>query len=130
MNSLNDIQISKVQRNLGLCQRASKCIFGDKLVDSLSSGNVKLVMLATDASDRTKSMFNKKCAFYNIPVIELLSVDELSISIGKTNRVALGIIDAGFTRMIQKTIYGKGEVINESKEKEQTRKRERKSIPE
>lgn len=77
---------------------------GDKLMDTLGSGRISLVLLASDASQRTKSMFQKKCEYFNIPIVEVLTIDELSYAIGKTNRVAVGIADQGFSQLIRKNI--------------------------
>ena len=42
----------KFLQTLGLCKRANALLSGDELFKSLSSGNVYLVVLGSDASDR------------------------------------------------------------------------------
>lgn len=44
----------------------------------------KCVILANDASDRTKKQITDKCAFYNVPLVRLdTPMDELGQRIGK-----------------------------------------------
>lgn len=97
---------NKIQNALGLSQRAGKCLTGDELLDAIGKNKVSLVVLANDASERTKSQIQKKCDFKNIKVIDMLSKEELSQSIGKVNRAAVGIADAGFSKLIKTYLKG------------------------
>ncbi len=84
---------------LGLCARSRKIISGDLLFKKMSQ--VKLLVLAVDASERTKSQIHKKAYFYNIQVIEKYDSDEISKSVSLNNRKAIGIIDEGFAELLR-----------------------------
>ncbi len=85
----------------GLAKRAGKLVYGDDLMAAITGNKVKLVILSTDASDRTKKQITDKCAFYKIKCIEFVNREELSSAIGMHNRVAVGIDDYGFIKMIE-----------------------------
>lgn len=90
----------KLLSTLGMCQRARKLVYGDELSNQISNGSVVLVVLATDASDRTKKQFKDKCEFYKVPLLETVSRTELSQAIGAANRVCVGVTDRGFAALI------------------------------
>lgn len=98
---------TKIQNALGLAMRAGKCLTGDELMNAISQRKVSLVLLANDASDRTKSQVTKKCEHKKINVIDLLNKYEISSAIGKVNRVAVGITDDGFSKLIKTYLIDK-----------------------
>jgi len=96
---------------LGLAARAGKIVFGTEACKSgIEKKKVKLMLLAKDASERTKINFEEICRKENIPIVEILTVDILSKAIGKTNKVIIGITDGNFSKEMLKIING-GEVI-------------------
>ena len=57
---------------LGLARRAGKLIFGsENVVLSARQGKIKLALLATDASGRTKKLMQNKCKSFSVPLYEL-----------------------------------------------------------
>ncbi len=83
--------------------RAGKLVTGDESVlKEVRSGEAKLVVIAEDASDNTKKKFRDKCSYYNVPILEVFSRAELGASIGKAERVVIGVTDTGFAQMLQK----------------------------
>lgn len=91
----------QVANMLGLCQRAGKLISGDCLVKTgIKECNVKLVLLATDASVRTKKDYLHLAKVYNIPILQYGTKVELGLSVGKSFRAAVGITDANFSEKI------------------------------
>lgn len=96
---------------LGLATRAGKTTFGTEACKgAIEKRKTKLVIIATDASDRTKSNFKEICKNNNIPIYECLEMDNLSKAIGKENKSIVGINDVNFSKAILKIING-GEVI-------------------
>ena len=96
---------------LGLATRAGKTVFGaEACISSIEKKKVKLLLIAEDASDRTKKNFKEKCEKENIPSVEVLTIEDLSKSIGKINKAIVGIMDVNFSREMLKIING-GEVI-------------------
>ena len=102
---------SKICGLLGLARRAGKLSFGTEACkQDIESNKVKLIIIATDAAERTKMNFKNICSKSNVPIIEYLSSDELSKSIGQNNKAVVGIKDTNFSNEIIKIING-GEAI-------------------
>ena len=91
---------------LGLASRARKITCGEVLLKDIRSSQVKLVIIASDASENTKKKYKDKCQFYHIDYIIDGNIDEISQAIGKDNRVAVGIKDKGFANKIKSKIGG------------------------
>ena len=96
---------------LGLATRAGKTVFGtEACTQAIEKKKIKLLIIATDAAERTKMNFKNICSKSNVPIIEYLSSDELSKSIGQNNKAVVGIKDTNFSNEIIKIING-GEAI-------------------
>ncbi|MBN6206635.1 ribosomal L7Ae/L30e/S12e/Gadd45 family protein [Ralstonia pickettii] len=93
--------------NLGLAYRAGKCSLGeDAIIRDIRSGKAKLVLLANDIGYQTKKKLMDKCKYYKVPCIIVEENREtLSNAIGKSQRVAIAILDAGFAKKI-KSLFG------------------------
>ncbi|WP_031514427.1 L7Ae/L30e/S12e/Gadd45 family ribosomal protein [Desulfofalx alkaliphila] len=90
---------------LGLCQRAGKLLTGDYQVKSaIKSGRALLVLLATDASQRTKKEYLYMGKANKVPVIETGTKAEYGVLAGKTPRAALAVIDNNFAKGISEVI--------------------------
>jgi ribosomal protein L7Ae-like RNA K-turn-binding protein len=84
---------------LGLAQRAGHLQSGDAAVEALiKKGKAKLVILAADASERTKEHFRNLAEYKKVPW--LMGGDKMSIGIalGKSPRSVVVIMDEGFSR--------------------------------
>lgn len=86
--------------NLGLAKKANTILSGELLFKNLST--VKLFVLATDASEKTKERVYKKAHFYELNVIEKYTSAEISYAIRARNRMVLGITSKEFSEMLQK----------------------------
>ena len=96
---------------LGLAMKAGKIAFGaDSVEESILKRKVKLVIVSEESSERTKSKFIKLCQNYNIPIIIDGNIDDLSKTIGKSNKAVIGIKDINFANSIQKK-YDGGDII-------------------
>ena len=103
--------INKVIGIIGLAARARKLSFGaDSVEEDIKREKVKLVIVAEDSSERTKSKFKKICNMYHIPIIIDGSIDELSKAIGKANKAIIGIKDVNMVKGIQDK-YNGGDII-------------------
>lgn len=101
------INKNKIFGLLGLATRAGKIAFGtDSCIDVINRNKAKLVLVAEDASDRTKFNFETLCQKKKIPVYKIGSIDELSKSIGKDNKAVIVIRDSNFSSAIIKIING------------------------
>ncbi len=84
--------------NLGLAKKANALLTGELLFKNLAK--VKLLILATDASQKTKERVYKKAHFYNRSVVEKYSSKELSSAMSLSNRMSIGITDSNFAKML------------------------------
>lgn len=91
----------KIYSFLGLATRAGKIVSGDdSTLLELKRGNVKLVIVADDASDNTKKLFKDKSSYRNVPFAYFSSKLQLGYAIGKAPRAVLGVKDENFSNKI------------------------------
>ena len=91
--------------------KAGKVCFGaDSVEDEMKRKKVKLLIIATDASERTKNKFIQLAQKEKTPVITYEIIDNLSKAIGKSNKAIIGIKDINFAKTIQKK-YDGGDII-------------------
>ena len=87
---------------LGLAQRAGYIVSGEDIVaKQLQKQNLKIVFIASDASENTRDKFEKKCYFYKVECNTEFSASELSKALGKPRKV-IGLTDAGFYNALEK----------------------------
>ena len=102
---------NKILGLIGLSARARKVSFGsDSVEDKIKKRKIFIIIVADDASERTKNKFIELGKKYNVPVIIFETIDKLSKSIGKSNKAVLGIEDINVANEILKINNG-GEVI-------------------
>lgn len=86
---------------LGLATRANKLISGDETtLNSIRKEKVRLVIVASDASEGTIKKFRDKCDYYDTPILVTCTKAELSHAIGKS-RAIIGVVDQGFSRKMR-----------------------------
>lgn len=95
-------------RIIGLAKRANKIVSGSGLFDAIRSKEVYLVLICSDASDRTQKQLSDKSSYYQIEVWMIGQSDQLSLAIGQSNRVAVGISDRGFARKCVEMLKNEG----------------------
>ena len=101
----------KILGLLGLCTKAGKIAFGtDACIDLINRNKIKLLIVANDASDRTKRNLEFICKQNNTKISCLGEIEKLSKAIGKNNKAVIGIKDINFANQIEKIING-GEII-------------------
>lgn len=102
--------INKVNGLLGLSAKAGKIVSGtDVVLDKINKGKIKLVIVAFDASDKTKKNIKYYADKSNIPIIIYGTILDNSKAIGEKNKAILGILDSNLANAIQKVIHGGGE---------------------
>lgn len=96
---------------IGLATKAGKIVYGtEACLEELKKKTVSLMLIAKDSSNRTKLTFQKETEKNNVAIYEILSIEDLSKSIGKVNKAVVGIKDIGFSKKIISIING-GEQI-------------------
>ncbi|MEW8977289.1 MAG: ribosomal L7Ae/L30e/S12e/Gadd45 family protein [Symbiobacterium sp.] len=84
---------------LGLCQRARKLVSGDLAAEqALRRGRADLVLLATDASERTRAKFAHLAAQAGVPCYFVGTRAELGGAVGKAGRAVIVVQSRDFTR--------------------------------
>lgn len=92
---------NKVLSMLGIAARGRNVVSGEFMTEkAVKSFQACLVIVATDASDNTKKMFRDMCAFYEVPIYEFGSKEELAHAIGKEMRASLAVTDEGIAKSI------------------------------
>ena len=98
---------NKILGMLGLASRARKITYGfDSTLQEIQKNKIKLVIVAEDASERTKNKFLEVANFYKIPIIIYESIDNLSKAIGKQNKAIIGVKEANIANEIGKLYRG------------------------
>lgn len=86
---------------LGLAQRAGQLQSGDAASEALiKKGKAKLVLLAIDASEKTKEHFIKLANFKKVSVVEAGEKLKLGVALGRSPRSVVVIVDEGFARRL------------------------------
>lgn len=97
--------MDKILGMLGISAKAGKIISGtDAVIEKMKKRQVKLVLVAEDASDKTKKEMRFKCSQNNVPIIIWGNIDINSKAIGKNNKAIIGILDKGLADSIEKMI--------------------------
>ena len=100
----------KLSGMLGLATKAGKVTFGQEATkEAIFKRKVKLLIIAEDASNRTKINFLEIAKEKKIPIYVIMNIEELSNAIGKKNKAVVGLMDFNFSKAIIKIIDGGGE---------------------
>lgn len=92
---------NKVLSMLGIAARGRNVVSGEFMTEkAVKSFQACLVIVAADASDNTKKMFRDMCGFYEIPIYEFSTKNELAHAIGKEMRASLAVTDEGIAKSI------------------------------
>lgn len=88
---------NKLLSFLGLACRAGAVVSGEFATEkAVKEGKASLVIVAADASDNTKKLFNDKCSYYEVPVIVYGDKESLGHAIGKELRASLAVTQQSF----------------------------------
>lgn len=95
--------MNRVMQMLGLAMRAGYVVTGEeRIIRSIRSDESKLVFIATDAGKNTKKTLVDKARTYNVPIIQVFDRHTLGKAIGKGDRVAVAVNEAGFAAQLLK----------------------------
>lgn len=96
---------NKLAGALGLAKKSGNLLSGENIcIEAIKSGKVLLTIVAEDASENTKKLFNDKCTYRNIPVYYILNKETMGRIIGKETRAVFAVTDKGFAELILKNI--------------------------
>lgn len=87
---------------LGLCKRAGKLAAGEVAAEQAVRGKKAfLLILSEDASKNTKKKFNNSAAYYELPLAEIGTKEELGRAIGADMRSIIAITEEGFAKKLK-----------------------------
>ncbi|MDO4670099.1 MAG: ribosomal L7Ae/L30e/S12e/Gadd45 family protein [Aerococcus sp.] len=87
---------------LGIAQVAGGLVSGtDTVLRSIQTSQATLVIVATDASQRTKKSMRDKCQSYDVDYVEVFSTSQLSSALGK-KRTLCAFTNQGFKKSFMK----------------------------
>lgn len=96
---------------LGLTTKSGNIVFGtEACIEKIEKRIAKLVIVASDASEKTKKNIKYICDKNNIPIKVFGTIDKISKCIGKNNKAVIGIKNESLANQISKIISG-GDVI-------------------
>lgn len=102
----------KIGGLLGLARKAGKVVFGtESTIEAIHKKQVKLVIVAQDAADRTKKNLEQIATEQKVPFYIYGTIEELSKSIGQQNKAIVGIKEIHFSNEIIKIMNNGGEMI-------------------
>ncbi len=96
--------MSSIEGYLGIAARARKVVSGALLLEAVRHKQVNLVLVASDASERTKKQYRDKCATYQIPCLIWADIATISSATGLHMRVAIGIANVKMADNIRKIV--------------------------
>lgn len=93
--------MNKIVNILKIANKARCLVVGEELVlKGIRNKSVLVCILASDAGINTTKRISDKSKFYNVPLINDLSGDDLEYILGKPGRKVLGVVDKGFAESI------------------------------
>ncbi len=96
---------NRIYQMLSLCQKAGKLVTGEFAAkEAVLSYTAYLVIVATDASNNTKKLFNDKASYRKIPCVEWGTKEEIGNKVGKNPRAVIAIVDENFANKIKELI--------------------------
>lgn len=95
----------KIISLLGLAQKAGKLVSGEvSVAKAVKTGKAQLLLIAGDSSEPTKKGYRDMATYYQVPLYEILSKQELGECIGKVQRAAVAVVDTGFSKALMKLL--------------------------
>ena len=96
---------NKVLSLLGLAARSGNLASGEFAArEAVRGKSASLVIVASDASDNTKKMFENQCRHYQVPFYCWGLKEELGHAIGKEFRASIAVTDQGFSNALLKQL--------------------------
>lgn len=98
---------NKIYGLLGICAKAGDLVSGtDIVIETIEKKKARLVIVASDSSDKTIKNMKFICDKNNVPIYVFGNIESISKSIGKENRAVIAIKNENIAREIIKKICG------------------------
>ena len=103
---------------LGLCKRAGKLVAGEVAAEqAVRKKQAFLLILAQDASKNTKKKFTNSAVYYELPLAEIGTKEELGRAIGAEMRSIIAITEKGFAKKLKAGMSSEREVKADFRER-------------
>ena len=90
---------------LSLAMKAGKLKSGEFAVEkAIKEGKARLVLMAKDASERTKKTYRDRCQYYDVSLWEYADKAVLGAAIGKDFRAGIAVCDEQFAKSIEERL--------------------------
>ena len=100
-----EVTKERILSMIGMATRAGRTVSGmDAVVGALRVGIVFLVIVAEDASEKTKENVSFTAKNEDVPVFSFSERFTLGKFLGKEERVVCGITDEGFSNKLQQML--------------------------
>lgn len=87
---------------LGLCKKAGKLAGGETAAEEAVRGKTALLLIvAEDASKNTKKKFHNSAKYYQIPIVEYGTKQQLGRAIGEEIRAVFAVTEPGFAKKLE-----------------------------
>ena len=97
--------MEKILGMIGLAKRAGKiCAGGFLCEDAIKKRTSKLIIIAEDASEKSKKSITDSCKFYKIPYLEFSGKELLGKYCGGGERSVVSVNDKNFAEAIKAKI--------------------------
>lgn len=94
--------MNKLMGFLGLVRKSGRLIAGVELCENaLSKGQLKLLIMATDASDVTTQSLSRQAEGKGVEIIRILTKNDLGSAIGKGQIGVVGIKDHQMSKKLK-----------------------------
>ena len=87
---------------LGICKKAGKLYMGfDLAVENIEKGKAKIILIASDLSEKTRRKIISRCTIHNIDYIEInSSIEDIYDCLGKGSGI-ISILDLNCSEKIR-----------------------------
>ncbi len=93
---------SKFLNFLGLARRSGNLILGGNLNENaVKRRNLKLLIIASDASSNTEKKFTDMCTYSSVPFITGAGKEEMGLSLGKGEISVIGVKDPNMAEKLK-----------------------------
>ncbi len=93
---------SKFLNFLGLARRSGNLILGGNLNENVvKRRNLKLLIIASDASSNTEKKFTDMCTYSSVPFITGVGKEEMGLSLGKGEISVIGVKDPNMAEKLK-----------------------------
>ncbi len=106
---MDETMEKRIYSLLSLCRKAGRSRSGERAVlECITSGEAKLVLIARDASDNSRKKLQDKCNYRRIPWRVFGERARLGAAMGVGERAGIAVTDVGLAGEIEMRLAAEG----------------------